>query len=297
MKKFFVALLAFALIIALCGCNAAGLVPAAPSSSQTASVSVPSSSGNVTEAPKNAPEEAGQSLPEVSGAAEAPAEPAAPDASGSSVSGAPLKEDESADKYISIAFSESGEYSDIPGNKYNYSYIIPCFTLSGGDVEQINQNIYDVLYPEIEENLKSMKDGFSIYLIDVGYDAYLNGSVLSLVCKLRLDFDISEYYIWNLNIETGKLFSDEELFDMTGMGHDGTSLLDVTAACVGRYCTENTPDLDVSFVREQYEKTISTDNLSQARYFFDENGDLQCFVRIFSVAGAGYYYRIIPLTR
>lgn len=258
MKNFLLIILSLSLMLSLCACSGAAAPTASPAETAEAERA----------------------------AASAEASPAASEAAQSD-----------AGKYVSVQYDMSGEYTDGVGNVYNYSFAIPRFDISGSAAETANQEIYDLLMPLIEEAQELMGGGYSLLVSDISYAAYLNGSIVSLVVSVDYDGAYTDCYIRNMDAESKAAADDEALFAYTGMGADGTTITDVTAACVGEYYSERYKDLTNSSVREQYDKTLSSDNLAEARYYLGEGGTLYAIVRIYAVAGAEYYYETVPLHR
>ena len=57
----------------------------------------------------------------------------------------------------------------------------------------------------------------------------------------------------------------------------------------------NYPSDMLQFAEDQYHKTVMDENLQDTQLFFDGNGTLCMVVRIFSMAGADYYWHVVPL--
>lgn len=279
MKRAFSLFLLFSLMFALCACS--GAPSSSPSAAkELAAVKLPSPSVSAAPAPSpSAP--ASSSAPSAEPSAEPSADPA-PD---------PVFE------YVSEYYGADGAYVDSVGNQYTFHFSVPCFDLPGSAVEAVNQNIVDMLMPPIDEANELMRSRFSLTVTEVGYDAYLNGDVVSLVARVVYDDVYASYFVWNMDVSSNSPVENDALFSSTGMGSDGTPLSSVTAACVGEYCAQHYKDLNRPFVREQYDKTLSEENLSQTQYYLDGDGMLQAIVRIYALAGAESYSAFVPLHR
>ena len=281
MKKTLAFVLILALAFSLCACSSAATPPSASPAAELAS------------APKAAPA-VPSAVPSETPSPSPSVKPAAPAASPvPSPEGTPNP----ALAYITDVYSSQGEYIDGVGNKYAYSFSVPRFDLTGSAAETVNANIADMLSPLVDESVDLMRGGYSLSIVSIGYDAYLNGDLLSLVARVNYDADYTDYYVWNMNVSTGAVAEEDELFAYTGMGADGTPLLSVVSGCVGAHCAALYRDLTQRFAREQYDKTLSLDNLSAARYYLDADGVMQVIVKVYQLAGAETCSTVIPLHR
>lgn len=281
MKRNLSLTLVLALALSLCACSASATPPAASPVPELASA---------PKAAPAAPEPVPVETPSVSPSAK-------PAASAASPVPSPEATPNPALEYITDVYSAQGEYVDSVGNKYAYSFFVPRFDLEGKAAEAVNTNIADMLSPLIAESEELMRGGYSLSIVSVVYDAYLNGDILSLVARVNYDADYIDYYVWNMNVSAGAVADAGELFACTGMGADGTPLLSVVSGCVGAHCAGLYRDLNNSFAREQYDKTLSIDNLSGAQYYLDADGTMQAIVKIYQLAGAETCAAVIPLHR
>ncbi len=281
MNRLFSLVLVLALALSFCACSAPATPPAASSSPALASApkAVPAVSSPV---PVETPSASPSARPAASSASPAPSPEATPNP---------------ALAYIEDIYSTQGEYVDGVGNKYKYSFSVPRFDLTGSAAKTVNTNIADMLSPLVAEAEELMRGGYSLSIVSIGYDAYLNGDILSLVARVNYDADFTDYYVWNMNVSTRTAADEGELFSYTEMGTDGTPLLSVVSGCVGAHCAALYKDLNKSFAREQYDKTLSIDNLSLAQYYLDADGVMQAIVKVYQLAGAETLSTVIALHR
>lgn len=287
MKKIFAFMLSLLMLLSLCACSSASAENSAvPTSSVSASAKVtpPAAVTEPTPEKSAAPDPAESPVP-----SESPAP--SPDVSAES------EEPNGAEKYISVYRADKGEYKDSVGNSYWYSYVIPMFDLDGVNVGMLNDEIITKLEPIVDESLLSIEDGFSISILSIGYEAYLNGDIVSLIVSIDYDTDYVAKWVWNLDVATKQGVDGDYLFSLTDMGADGTKLSDVTAASVGKYYEENYPDRTTKPWLEPFNMTMDKENLAQTQYYFDDEGQLTGIVKIHTPAGAGFYYTDVPMTR
>ena len=286
MKKTFAFILSVLTLLSLCACSSAAAENSAvPTASVSASAKV-SPPAAVTEP---APDKSAAPVP-----TEAPASSETPAPSlDASKSEAP----NGAEKYITVCREEKGEYKDSVGNSYEYSYVIPMFDLDSVNVGLLNEEIITKLEPIVDESLLSIKDGFSISILSIGYEAYLNGDIVSLIVSIDCDTDYETKWVWNLDVSTKEGVDGDYLFSLTDMGADGTKLSDVTAASVGKFYDENYPDRTAKPWLESFNMTMDKENLAKTQYYFDAEGQLTGIVKMHVPAGAGCYDTDVAMTR
>ena len=281
MKKTFAFMLSILMLLSLCACSSAAAessVAQTPSVSASAKVSPPA-------------------VPTEKSVAPVPTESAAPSETPAPSPAAESEEPNGAEKYISVYREDKGEYKDSVGNSYWYSYVIPMFDLDGVNVSMLNDEIITKLEPIVDESLLSIKDGFSISILSIGYEAYLNGDIVSLIVSIDCDTDYVTKWVWNLDISTKEGVDGDYLFSLTDMGADGTKLSDVTAASVGKFYDENYPDRTAKPWLESFNMTMEKENLAKTQYYFDAEGQLTGIVKMHVPAGAGCYDTDVPMTR
>lgn len=282
MKKTFAFMLSILMLLSLCACSSAA---AENSAVPTASVSASA---------KVSP----PAVPTEKSAAPVPTETPVPsDAPAPSPDASKSEEPNGAEKYISVYREDKGEYKDSVGNSYWYSYVIPMFDLDGVNVSMLNDEIITKLEPIVDESLLSIKDGFSISILSIGYEAYLNGDIVSLIVSIDCDTDYVTKWVWNLDVSTKEGVDGDYLFSLTDMGADGTKLSDVTAASVGKFYDENYPDRTAKPWLESFNMTMDKENLAKTQYYFDAEGQLTGIVKMHVPAGAGCYDTDVPMTR
>lgn len=283
MKKTFAFMLSILMLLSLCACSSAAAENSAvPTASVSASAKV---------SPPAVPTE--KSAAPVPTETPVPSETPAPSPDASAES----EEPNPAEKYVTVYREEKGEYKDSVGNRYEYSYVIPKFDLDGVNVSMLNDEIITKLEPIVDESLLSIRDGFSISILSIGYEAYLNGDIVSLIVSIDCDTDYVTKWVWNLDVSTKEGVDGDYLFSLTDMGADGTKLSDVTAASVGKFYDENYPDRTAKPWLESFNMTMDKENLAKTQYYFDAEGQLTGIVKMHVPAGAGCYDTDVPMTR
>lgn len=199
-------------------------------------------------------------------------------------------------------------------NMYNYEtgksekteitcmYRIPRINLSSSDVEKINSEVYNSLYPIIEDAIVDINEyGYPYISDEVIYYWSVNGDVLSLVIRNSSYPDSSggyEYMVYNISVSTGNRISKNELISVVGVSqedyHDMLWQALGSAYFQGKESYIEQVGYD-DFFRTQLENTLSEDNIQSCVPYLNENGQLCIIGAIYSLAAADFYYHEINL--
>lgn len=141
---------------------------------------------------------------------------------------------------------------------------------------------------DIEGSFRYLVDDSSCTLY---YDAYKNGDILSLVVAQNWANDCSYYTPYNLDLATGAYLSGEDL--LARLGAESTVIGDAEIGVMTEEFEHLYGNLaegeNAGFYQEQYERTISTDNIELHRVWLAYGGALTFVARIYSLAGAEFY--------
>lgn len=177
---------------------------------------------------------------------------------------------------------------DIVYTLYDKSY--PIINLDSSEIEDIND--------KIEQNYKGPDKPREFGLSEYNY--YLNNEILSLVISTEDNTGFYYYDVYNINVKTGKIVSNADLLKSKNIDEQSflsklpeyykNKFMEVNSGATGIESTIEGKNL----YEEQYNKTISTDNYNmQTQMFLDNNQKINIVAKIYSLAGADYYYHII----
>ena len=183
-------------------------------------------------------------------------------------------------------------------NKYasEYSFTIPKININSQDVIAINN--------EIEELIKETKTAIqdeSFWHVNIGYETYINGDVLSVVIDKNTGYDYTNYMVYNINIKTGKKYSNEELVSLKGFSVN--EFLDKLPELYEKkfkegYSAEDNDIINNSFYQERYNKTVSKENYGMHNpMFLDDNGNINIVGKIYKMAGGEAPYSEIIIVK
>ncbi len=264
MKKTLFLLLAAALLLSACG----GAAPSAQPSSPVLPNTDP-----------NAPIDAGET-------------PVAPDGTDAAGEAAPVPE------VVEIydALQEIFSYSDDLGNRWDVVLRIPAIKASGEDANLINMELYSALYPYVLEVHEAMDSKCSLGTNRVDYQVFINGNLISILCQVDNDWGQSRFFAACFDCGTRQRVGRSELLARFGLTED--SFLPLAADTVDQYFQSafgNIPQDD--FWRDRHDNSIAPENFrDDCQLYVNNAGQLCMIVKLYSFAGADYYYHDFALT-
>lgn len=194
---------------------------------------------------------------------------------------------------------DSGSYEE---TELTAVYRIPKINLSGTAIEQLNAEIYDALYPQVEASIAEIAEyGLPITSEGISYRWAVNDDILSLVI---LNSDTPEYgfvsksMVYNVSIFGENTILLGDLLSAAGIMQEtyydilqqalGSEFFQGKAAYVEQVGYDD-------FFRKQLEKTLSEENLRSCVPYLNEKGQLCVIAAIYSIAAADFYYHDINL--
>ena len=231
-----------------------------------------------------------------------------PEAEGSDSAG------RSAQELVKDAFTraETVELMDYP---VDVDYHVPEILSDSEGAKEINRDILNVC-----QDVMQQLDEESLAWNKVGYEAYRNGDILSLlVTKYSIMDDYTLHYTYNLNLESGKRMDQKELIETLDFE---TRKGESVEAAVLRHIRREAAyasDLDMKYFfesvffnqsesqdkQEMYAQyllmrmeTLQEDNIHLGLpMYLDGQGILQVAVPVYVMAGGGLYDHILsPMT-
>lgn len=210
------------------------------------------------------------------------------------------------DKFVSTSFSDTTD---------DYSYSIPKININSDDVIVINKEIQDKYKNEVDEEIKNYKQGYSVSLLSLKYDVIINDTILSLLITKDCDFDFIVYQTYNVDISTGKILSNIQLlqykniteadllnelpnllsdeFIMQNRSKD--TVIENMKKAPDRFTEEEIEDFSKEYT-DKYNLTIDKSNFGiDMPMFLDSDGNLNIIAKIYSLAGANFYYQIMEV--
>lgn len=234
----------------------------------------------------------------------------------------------SVDSYIDSAYSQKGTmelpFEETDSYTLEYDYNIPKILDDSADADRINRELYELAKPSIDQveaaAAGSSEEIFEPEYIEIGYNAFLNDDILSVV--LRADSAYSDwrtYVVYNYNVNTKSEVSNDELLsfcdikdeDFISMAKDTFGDLALTDLDEFLY-NKDESDEDVEdesalyadyadsnewkyrmladYIAD-YTDTVSDRNISKdMSLYLNKDGRLCAINLVYVPAGAGQYY-------
>ena len=196
--------------------------------------------------------------------------------------------------YTTVAKEETFEYTDRAGNVYNTTYLIPRINLVGADADMINKEITEKYYKDFVAAENEQANRSSLTCDSLGYERFINGNVLSVVIKRVYYSHSVDYTVYSFNTSTCTLLDSKGV--VTAIGKSYPEVKDKIRAelekdYVNKYNTANPPQN----YKENYEKTLSDDNMEKAKIYINEKGKITAVCKEYASVGNGEFAVVITL--
>ena len=195
---------------------------------------------------------------------------------------------------VTEAYTET--YTDKFGN---HVWRIPKIMLSGGDVESINNEIWENLFTgAVSQNHEEIQQGGTFVAYDViDYSWAVNRNILSLVITKNASAAYgSGYHVYNVDVTTGSELSRDTLLNT--YGYSLNEYYKLAEQVLGSQfwsgwdrANENFQNNSfISWFNDALQKTISQENIDQSFPYINNKGELCIIAKVYSLAGAGCYW-------
>ena len=196
--------------------------------------------------------------------------------------------------YTTVAKEETFDYTDRAGNVYNTTYLIPRINLVGADADMINKEITEKYYKDFVAAENEQANRSSLTCDSLGYERFINGNVLSVVIKRVYYSHSVDYTVYSFNTSTCTLLDSKGV--VTAIGKSYPEVKDKSRAelekdYVNKYNTANPPQN----YKENYEKTLSDDNMEKAKIYINEKGKITAVCKEYASVGNGEFAVVITL--
>ena len=201
----------------------------------------------------------------------------------------------SAEDIVVTSFEKSGNYTDSLGNEYHFSYRVPAINADTEDARRLNSAINAQLMSVVDEELSSMDSGVSLVSVNVDYSVYVNGGIVSILCKADSPNDFYSYRVYNYDAESGREFTRTDFLAREGLTEEELVSL-ASSACERKYIEAFGGFPHDSFYEEQYARTTDPANYGDdLMLYYGEDGAFSMVAPIYSLAGAAFYYQELPI--
>lgn len=199
--------------------------------------------------------------------------------------------------YVVTQLNESG-WSDKVGV---YTFRLPKLTVLSEEASRINTTITSDFLDEAQDSLECYRaEKGNPYYSQMNFQVYLNGSVLSvLIERTERVSGLTEYRVYNLDVETGELPTKDSLMRMTGWTDDQLNgkvdgaIQQETLTVLREYYGADATDERITSTYE-YARTMDTVNLSKAKPYFADDKVMWLLLDMY-MPGAGMRQHLVEV--
>ena len=196
--------------------------------------------------------------------------------------------------YTTVAKEETFDYTDRAGNVYKTTYLIPRINLVGADADMINKEITEKYYKDFVAAENEQANRSSLTCDSLGYERFSNGNVLSVVIKRVYYSHSVDYTVYSFNTSTCTLLDSKGVVTAIGKSYPEVKekiRAELEKDYVNKYNTANPPQN----YKENYEKTLSDDNMEKAKIYINEKGKITAVCKEYASVGNGEFAVVITL--
>ena len=196
--------------------------------------------------------------------------------------------------YTTVAKEETFDYTDRAGNVYKTTYLIPRINLVGADADMINKEITEKYYKDFIAAENEQANRSSLTCDSLGYERFINGNVLSVVIKRVYYSHSVDYTVYSFNTSTCTLLDSKGVVTAIGRSYPEVKeqiRAELEKDYVNKYNTANPPQ----YYKENYEKTLSDDNMEKAKIYINEKGKITAVCKEYASVGNGEFAVVITL--
>lgn len=205
-----------------------------------------------------------------------------------------------------ILLEKDIDYANLVTDAYNEEigegyFAIPQINLKSTDCERINSEIWDTLYNGVVANLEpeyifSDDDG-------IRYEWNVANGILSLLIEYNAsDWSWTEYYVYNIDISDGTSLSNDEV--ISAAGFTATDYTKSTQEALGSRFWSGWERDNENFYNQYFvdtfntclKNTLSDENINNSIAYLNDDGQLCVVAKVYSMAGAEYYWNTINLS-
>lgn len=273
MKKYFVLLLALALIFACAGCGRSQNPDISqPDTPETTQPTTPATLPDPETEPATEPEP--EFIPSPTGYA--------------------------LDELVTIGYDQVGSYTDNVDNQWAYSYILPQINLDSPAAQAINQAIRSEFSDKADAELAYAQEGYSLTCTGMDYTAAIYGNILSVMVQAETTYGMTYYGTYNLDLQTGDLATRDQVLALFSLTEEDF-LFQARNAALAQFnimygngdSFADQPELHDLYLA-QLKSTAQENTFDQ--YFISPEGKLTVVASIYSMAGADSYPYCLELS-
>ncbi|MEE0264902.1 MAG: hypothetical protein UD936_04660, partial [Acutalibacteraceae bacterium] len=168
--------------------------------------------------------------------------------------------------------------SVISDNGPSYSYVIPKILLDSNDAQTVNDEILSK-HQKYYDELDNYSTAPNLTLNEISYKASFTNGILSVCINRKMGMG-SEYDVYNFDVATGKLLTNEDFCDKIGLSYD--DIKEQIISGINDYYENLDSNPNASYQQwkaENLNYSLSEENLSFAKVYY-EDGVLTAMYRV-----------------
>lgn len=216
-----------------------------------------------------------------------------------STSSDPAPETQYDDSLLYESYAEEWPWSDSNGDSGVYSVHLPAIASDAPGAQELNAQIDSVFRPVADEMLANAEAGTWGQYLSISWESHWSGSIVTLVIISETSYAFTDYMTYSYDFSTDEVLNGAETVQRT-LGLAYSSLMSELRRSAAQYFDRmyagvfGTDEYDFLTLLRAW--TLMDDNLASAMFFLDDT-ELYAIMPIGSVAGASWYYHVVPVTR
>ncbi len=198
---------------------------------------------------------------------------------------------------ISESYAEEGHYTDSLDNSWAYSYHVPQLAAHTAGARTINDAIDEKFGAAVRAAQSDMAQKMSLGCVSVSWKGYRCGDILSLVVKSEADWEFTDYAVYLYDTARGDSLTTAELLSRLNL-EETTFLNALRRSAANAFDAQGSiAALEGTAWVQERSWTVGAENVTaEVMAYAEEDGSLTAILPIGSLAGASWYYKVLPLT-
>ena len=189
------------------------------------------------------------------------------------------------DPVISDRYNEVFTWTSGAGNECEVRITIPGLHIDAPFAQEFNQQMDEYAKHRIQEIQECIHHSTDPFLISIRYEAYRNRDILSVVIIEETPFDLTEYKVYNFDLEDREALTIADICDEL-LDLDYPQFLNATSEWIIEQFSEKFGDEAADYIAEFHNDAT---HMLQSALYLGENGQLMFIYDAPSIAGASYY--------
>lgn len=192
------------------------------------------------------------------------------------------------------AYEEHLQWTDSLDREWDCIYRIPQILPFSEDAARCQAEINEDFFHLLEQEIKCYQDGFSPWCVGLDYQVYLYEDILSVVICTDLGY-AKGYDVYCFDLENGWLMDTGDFLAKKDINRQdyNQSLYQFAQATFLEMSGPKEDAPDPEFYQQQMDKTLSNENLANAKLYTDNDGTVRILLQIYALAGEDSYGHLL----